>query len=63
MAKCCYIYIVICYTYLALTKSEFRRVSPATEKDLVLTFVLTFGNKNSITRCSKPSGLSCRSEQ
>ena len=36
-AKCCYI------TDLTLTGSEFHRVSAATEKALVPTFVLTLG--------------------
>ena len=38
MAKCCYISIT-------LTGSEFHRVSAATEKALVPTFVLTLGTK------------------
>ena len=32
--------------YLTLTESEFHRVSAATEKDLVPTFVLTLGTKS-----------------
>ena len=54
-------------TYLTLTGSEFHRVSAATEKALVPTFVLTLGTKSrlelddrSCLRCLAGVNIECK---